>query len=238
MLVELTRRGHEISVIDLCLKKNSLSEFYQKLLLENDIQYISREELLPIGFRSIIKNIDRAEPLLKPVRFEEVSYGRKKVLPLLGFVIKNFNTIVFHLFRSGIFNFLKLLPSPKRHLSALLNGCDNILWDHRSPTNFYFEKFIVHYLAEFTGLIYLIPHAPHMRDPITELYLPITGKLNQNYRYLLPLKWSDNREAYGEFKAKFIFSGYPGFDASWISHVSEKQDGKVWKSADNNASIQ
>lgn len=231
VLIELKKRGHEVILIDLCRKKNSLSSLYANLINEYDIEYISREDLFPKTFQYILRLLDQFEPRAAPIRLKEFLSGGKGIFRITKFIIKNLKSIVFHIIRFSLYKCSNLFHRPSFDLSVLLDKCDVILWDHRARTSFYCDNYIISHLRDYSGQIYLMPHAPHMRDPDTEIYLPITGQLNENYTYLLPINWSDNDVIYASYDARFVHCGYPGFDDPWIeevkSHSKEKVAGTV-----------
>lgn len=226
VLLELKKRGHEVILIDLCRKKNSLSSLYANLIKEYDIEYISREDLFPKTFQYILKFLDQIELRAAPVRLEEFLSAEKRISGILNFVFRNLGSIVFNILRISFYKYTSLLRGPASRLLALLDECDVILWDHRTSTSFYFNDYIVSHLKDYSGQIFLVPHAPHMRDPVTEIYLPVTGCLNENYNYLLPLNWSDNDVVYSSHEARFLHCGYPGFDESWRAEVESRSEQK------------
>ena len=158
VLVELKKRGHKVTVIDLCRKKNSLSELYSDIINEYNIQYVSRENLLPTAFRCFLKLLDRAELFMKPIRIDEVLSEEKRLFRTLSFILNNLMSIFFHIFRAVFFKASSFIRDPEHQLSLILNGCDTILWDHRSPTSFYFKEYITSYLGKHSGDIFLLPH--------------------------------------------------------------------------------
>lgn len=226
VLIELKKRGHEVILIDLCRNKNSLSSLYADLINEYDIVSISREDLLPKASQYILRFLDQIELRRAPIRLAEFLAAEKRITKVLIFVTKNFRSIFLNILCIFFYKYSSLLRGPALRLSALLDECDVILWDHRTSTSFYFDDYIISHLNDYSGEIFLVPHAPHMRDPFTEIYLPITGYLNENYNYLLPLNWSDNDIVYSSHDARFLHCGYPGFDESWRAEVESRSQQK------------
>ena len=117
ILIELKNRGHEIIIIDLCRKKNSLSKLYLDLMNEYDIKYLSRECLFSAKFRYILKIFDKIEHYIKPIRLNEILSEDKKVVPFIKFFSKNFLTILFHTLREIFYKVSKLQKYPINQLS-------------------------------------------------------------------------------------------------------------------------
>jgi hypothetical protein len=100
---------------------------------------------------------------------------------------------------------------------------DVVFFDNRNDTSFIGRDEIFSYLYSYKPPTYLIPHAPHMRDAISE-FCPFDERgdeLPDFCYFMIPFKYGTpwiGREAK---KDQFFVSGYPGLDSDWLKYCKK-----------------
>jgi len=100
---------------------------------------------------------------------------------------------------------------------------DIVFFDNRDNTRFIGRDSVFSYLYNQQVPTYLIPHAPHMRDAISE-FCPFDekGEALPNFcRFMIPFKHGTPWVGMEEKKGQFFISGYPGFDSDWIQYCTK-----------------
>jgi len=222
VLIKLSNAGHQVKIINLSKRNFALSDFYQNELRDSNIKFIDRTHYYPRLFALLILCLDLLQSIQKPIRKSENLSKKNSLSYKLKFLAVNWVDVFLAVIMWPISKIVSNNDGNWELLQKTIKSSDAILWDHRANNNFYFSNYVKEFLRQFRGKIFLIPHAPHFRDPESEIFKPITEILSNNITYLLPLNWSDNYAVYDTHDASFIKSGYPGLDLSWREYVSKK----------------
>lgn len=95
-----------------------------------------------------------------------------------------------------------------------------IFFDNRSVSNFVGREYIYEYMYNKKVPTYLIPHAPHMRDAVSE-FCPFDERgeeLPEFSYFMIPFKYGTPWIGKEDKKQQFFVSGYPGFDSDWLEY--------------------
>lgn len=115
-------------------------------------------------------------------------------------------------------------------LKSFLNEleADVIFFDNRSLTDFPGKKQLYDFLYQNQPKTYLLPHAPHLRDPTSEFcaFDPEGEMLPDFCEFWIPFKYGRPWEVLPERRSQFYVSGYPGLDSSWLQ-LCKHRDGLV-----------
>jgi len=97
---------------------------------------------------------------------------------------------------------------------------DIYFFDIRKNSKFIGKNKLYKIFYEQEKPLYLIPHAPHMRDPISEFVdFDKCNQLPNFCRFWIPFKYGTPWLALTEDKKdQFFISGYPGFDDDWLTY--------------------
>ena len=126
-------------------------------------------------------------------------------------LLKSFSKIIIKIF----FSFEKVIKK--------LN-CSSILLDNRESKDFLGSKSLINYLAKSQIPVFLVPHGAHYRTPIGEYckFLPWQDELPQNFIHWIPFKEGTPWKASKTPRNQFIYTGYPGFDDSWLRYLKSR----------------
>jgi hypothetical protein len=134
---------------------------------------------------------------------------------LLSSIVSNFLVYVERSVGPRIVQLEKILPA--------LNA-DVFLFDNRAKTTLYGRALLYKYFDNVKKPVILIPHAPHLRDPISE-FCPFDEKGNPLPDYCdfwIPLRFGTPWVQLPERKKQFSIVGYPGCDSEWLRHLLQK----------------
>jgi hypothetical protein len=100
---------------------------------------------------------------------------------------------------------------------------DVVFFDNRNDTSFVGRSEIFSYLYNYKPPTYLIPHAPHMRDPISEFcsFDERGDELPDFCYFMIPFKYGTPWIGREEKKEQFFVSGYPGLDSDWLQYCGK-----------------
>jgi hypothetical protein len=96
---------------------------------------------------------------------------------------------------------------------------DFILFDNRALINFPGRDEIYQWMYRNKVKVGLLPHAPHLRDPLSE-FCPFDEKgeaLPDFCEFWVPLKFGTPWLMIPKRKDQFYLTGYPGLDSEWLS---------------------
>lgn len=165
-------------------------------------------------------------PILKTM------FSSSKADKLSFFEIKakltRFNLNVIHDLMKLVFTRIeKLILKQWIHHSQILPFLDPdiLFFDNRSVTNFIGRDEIYAFMYSHRIPTYLIPHAPHMRDPISE-FCPFDeyGEALPSFcTFMVPFKYGTPWVGREDQKEQFFISGYPGLDNDWLEYCSTKE---------------
>lgn len=105
---------------------------------------------------------------------------------------------------------------------------DILFFDNRSVTNFIGRDEIYTFMYDSRIPTYLIPHAPHMRDPISE-FCPFDehgDALPSFCTFMIPFKYGTPWVGRETQQKQFFISGYPGLDSDWLTYCSYPKEHK------------
>ena len=100
---------------------------------------------------------------------------------------------------------------------------DVIFFDNRNDTSFIGRDEIFSYLYSKKLPTYLIPHAPHMRDAISE-FCPFDEKGDELpifCKFMIPFKFGTPWIGREDKRGQFFISGYPGLDSEWLQYCKK-----------------
>ncbi len=107
---------------------------------------------------------------------------------------------------------------------------DIIFFDNRGDTKIYGRNDYFKWFYSRKRPVYLLPHAPHLRDPISE-FVPFDSsgeELPLFAEFWMPFKFGKPWLAVEErCKDQFFFTGYPGFDSDWLSQFKSRNTNAV-----------
>jgi hypothetical protein len=220
----------EIIILYCVFNKNEIlrhSEFYKK---EFDKLEIRQIDLFQYSF---VKNIIPNFNVIISSKFDNLplseifhKLANFKLKYIFNFLLK----IVDYFLRKVIEKSIKfdwILPS--------INP-DIILFDNRNGYNFPGRNSIYNYMYHKKKPVFLIPHAPHMRDAFSEFceFDEFGDELPQFCHFLVPLKYGTPWIGRENKKKQFIVSGYPGLDKSWLSYCKKCKKSEHFQKIYNN----
>lgn len=110
----------------------------------------------------------------------------------------------------------------------ILNA-DYILYDSRDTSNYIGRSSFYAFFEKTQTPIGLVPHAPHLRDPVSE-FAPFDEKGNAlpDYcQFWVPLKYGTPWLAIPDKKKNFFITGYPGMDSQWLNFLKSRNNSYV-----------
>ncbi len=219
-------QNFHISILFCCVSK--------KEILRNTVQYENLFKQLKIknfdyidfcyfkNFSSFLRSIVKSNLDYSPLSEYRSKLHRYDFSFIKQFVEKLVNKIL-QIVIFGICKVNSILPK--------LNP-DIIFFDNRSGYKFLGSDKIYNYMYLNKKPVYLIPHAPHMRHPISE-FCPFDeegDELPDFCRFLYSYKFSTPWVGREHKRSQFFYSGYPGLDSHWLKkHVVCKKNPKIWK---------
>jgi hypothetical protein len=145
---------------------------------------------------------------------------------MLGFLLflfrkNDFSILISSLYQSIASYLESRMTSRMVDLASILPTINPqiILFDNRHLANFPGRNEIYDWMYKHKVKVGLLPHAPHLRDPVSE-FCPFDEKgewLPNFCEFWVPLKFGTPWIQIPDRRSQFYITGYPGLDSEWLT---------------------
>ncbi len=151
---------------------------------------------------------------------------------LMAFLVSLFQryslvSLVSNVFKNGLARVERAITPRLIHLDRILPtfNADTVLFDNRATTKFPGRELFFQYFSRIRRPVVLLPHAPHLRDPVSE-FCPFDehGEVLPSYcNFWMPLRFGTPWVKVPDKKDQFSYVGYPGLDSEWLDFLRKKR---------------
>lgn len=242
----------EIVILYCVLDKRNIlrkSKYWNEFFINNkikEIDFLDNLVFILIPFKFLLRKIFHISnsdhlSLRENYEFYCENKNSNNYIYFLKYIISEYGlkNIVVSVYNNIITKIEKLITKIIINQSSILNKISPsiILFDNRSATKFPGREYIYSWMYENKIPVALLPHAPHLRDPISEFcpFDEIGDQLPDFCRFWVPMRFGAPWKALPEkYRKQFSVVGYPGLDSSWLEKcLSDSSDQNI-SQADNN----
>jgi hypothetical protein len=229
-----TRPNDEIIILYCTINRKNIlrdSSFWDRIFQKYKINQMDYGDFLNPAwrpFRRAVKNFFRGSKADK-IHFHEawkIYNSTSANVSILGFLVSlvrqnTMSVLITNLYQSAI-SYLEHRMTPSMvNLASILPTINPqiILFDNRYLANFPGRNEIYDWMYKHKVKVGLLPHAPHLRDPVSE-FCPFDGEveaLPDFCEFWVPLKFGTPWIQIPERQSQFYVSGYPGLDSDWLN---------------------